>query len=54
MEEILKLSLADKIIILNEIKRNYSPLKEVWTNKKVEQFEAHVLTELVYHGSMWD
>jgi ribosomal protein L22 len=46
MEEISKMSLADKIIILNEVKKNFSILKKTWTTAKVQWLDVHVLAEL--------
>lgn len=46
MDKILKMSTADKICLLNEIRRNYSPLKKYWTVEKVEWLHKQVLIEL--------
>ncbi len=46
MENILKMTIADKICLLREIKRNYQPIKKVWTDKKVVWLEKQILIEL--------
>lgn len=46
MDKILKMSIADKICLLNEIKKHYQPLKKSWTAEKVEWLQAQILIEL--------
>jgi len=51
MEKILKMSTADKILLLNEIRRNYSPVKKYWTVEKVEWLQTRILIELQNLGN---
>lgn len=46
MDKILKMSTLDKILLLNEIKRNYTVLKKYWTDEKVEWLQNQILIEL--------
>ena len=51
MNKILEMSTTDKILLLNEIKRNYNPLKKYWTVEKVEWLQNLILTELQILGN---
>jgi hypothetical protein len=51
MDKILEMSTTDKICLLNEIKRNYSPLKKYWTTEKVEWLQVQILIELQNLGN---
>ena len=51
MNKILEMSTADKILLLNEIRRNYTLLKKYWTVKKVEWLQTHILIELQNLGN---
>jgi hypothetical protein len=51
MGKILEMSTADKITLLNEIKRNYKPLRNYWTTEKVEWLETLILIELQNLGN---
>lgn len=51
MNKILEMSTADKILLLNEIRRNYTPLKRYWTVEKVEWLQTQILIELQNLGN---
>lgn len=51
MNKILEMSTADKISLLNEIRRNYTPLKKYWTVEKVEWLQTQILIELQNLGN---
>lgn len=51
MNKILEMSTADKILLLNEIRRNYNPLTKYWTVEKVEWLQTQILIELQNLGN---
>lgn len=51
MDKILEMSTVDKILLLNEIKKNYTPLKKQWTVEKVEWLQTQILIELQNLGN---
>lgn len=51
MEKILELSTIDKILLLNEIKKNYSTVSKQWTVKKVEWLQTQIIVELQIIGN---
>jgi len=51
MENILKMSTVDKICLLNEIKKNYQPLKKYWATEKIEWLQTQILIELQNLGN---
>lgn len=46
MEEIKSMSVQDKIIMIEYIKKNYSSVKRYWTNDKVIWLEKLIDTDL--------
>lgn len=50
MDNLLLISTADKITLLNEIRRNYSVLKKQWTVDKVEWLQSVINEELKHIG----
>ena len=52
MEEILKMSTQEKLILLNEILKNYSTYKRGWNSEKVEWLRNQVAMEVDYIGAM--
>jgi len=51
MNYITKMSIVDKITLLNEIKKNQSTLKKQWSNEKVEWLERLIILQLKILGS---
>jgi len=51
MKAILGMSTSDKILLLNEIRRNYTVLKKYWTVEKVEWLQEQILIELQNLGN---
>jgi len=46
MEYILEMSLTDKILLINEIKKNYHKVSKQWTVEKVEWLQEQITTDL--------
>ena len=45
------MSITEKILLLNEIKRNYNSLKKYWKAEKIEWLESQILIELENLGN---
>jgi hypothetical protein len=46
MDDITKMSTAEKITTLNYIKKNYNAFERVWTKEKIEWLENIIKAEL--------
>ena len=51
MNKILEMNTSDKILLLNEIRKNYSPVQKYWTFEKVEWLESQIIIELQNLGN---